>query len=203
MAVAVGEVFDFGTSGFDLTAETFPWSALLFGVGGLLGTVASFMIAIIVIRWSKYGEYYESEKESLREQPMNDLARSYDRPRYPYNGTKSDYYDRDRYDRTREYPSSQKYETREYEKSNYNRGYEADRSYERGYDQGRNYDREYGRTHQDRGYDIDRGYDQGRNYDRGIDRTYQDRGYDQGTRIYSGTRAADNMYRPYGQPSRY
>ena len=175
LGVALGETFVFATD-YKVTAETFPWSALLFGVGGLISIVAAFMIAVIVIKWHKYGAYHEGEKEPYQDngQRMSDLNRSYDRPRYPTNGGRADYYERDnRYDR--DYASSRKqkeYDTRDNDKYN-NRGYEPERSYERTYDQGRQ---------------VDRGYE----------RNGYDRGYDQG-RSYSQTRVADNMYRPYAQ----
>lgn len=186
MAVALAKVFTFQTT-YEVTAETFPWSALVFGIGGLLASVASVMLGAIVLQWQKYGEYYQSEEKDFLDdngRQMSDLrSKSYDRPRYPYNGTSADFYDQDRYDRHRDFASSKKYrdrdyDVREYDRSYQNRGYEADRSYDRNYDQGRNYDRNY-------------------------DRTNNDRGYDYGGKAYSQTRSGDNMYRPYAQSYRY
>ena len=189
----VADKFDFIQS---INAARFPWSILLFGVGGLCALVASFMLILIVAKWEQYGLYRSSDDDSLLEEdmPMSDMSKSRkergvdnmhytDYPREPPYDAKRGYQDRNGYG------GSRKYEYQEY--SSRDRGYDRDR-----YDRDRSYDR-YG--YEDRSYDRyyskDRGY--GRDYDRGYDMSYDRRGqsYD---REYAMSRK-ENMYRPYAQ----
>lgn len=183
LAVALGTKFTF-IHKYEVTGETFPWSALVFGLGGLLAILAGFMIFLIVFKWKRHGAYFASEDEDEKylndNQQMSNLSKSYDRPRNPYNARND--YNGGYEGRGRDFSQSKKYREKDYDTRDYNnynnRGYEP------------SYDRNY-----DRGYDQSRNYEPGRSYDK----SYADRGYT-GAQSYSPTRLGDTMYRPYSQP---
>lgn len=163
-----------------IKAETFPWSVLCFGLGGLLALFGAAIIMYVTCKWSKLGKYRESDEETeeLRERPMSDLSKSYDRPR-KYDNSSRDYdYDR-RYDKSRDFSSSKKYR-------------DTGRDYSRDYSSRDYTSRDYSRNNA--GYD----YSYDRNYSKGYSKGY-DNGYDRYDRAYPSSRPSDNMYRPYEQ----
>lgn len=178
-AVGIGVYFDF-IAGVKINAETFPWSVLCFGIGGLLAVLGAVIIMYVTCNWERLGKYHESdgESEELQEQPMSNLSKSYDRPR-KYDNSSRDYdYDR-RYDKSRDFSSSKKYRDTGRDYSHSSRDYPP---------------RDYGRSNAGYDYSYDRG-----GYDRGYTKSYEN-GYDKYDRAgYSSSRPADNMYRPYEQ----
>lgn len=168
-AVIAGTDIPFRTT---VNGETFPWSILIFGIGGLLALVASVIIMVVTCKWSRLGEYFESDTESLADngQQMSNISKthSYDRPRkYENRG-----YEEPRYDHSRDFSSSKKYrDGRDY--SRYDRAQYPEKSYDNGYD---------------RGYD-DKGYIPTGSYE-----AYST------SNGYSKTRSGDTLYRPYNQP---
>lgn len=170
-AIAIAVIFDFVVDK-DITAETFPWSLLCFGVGGLLALIAAVIIMYVTCKWKSLGDYISSDSDSevLQDQPMSNLSKSYDRPR-KYEGSRYDY----DYDKGRDFSRSKKYR-----------------------DTGRDYDRDYSRSSY-RDHDrTNQAYDQSSN-DRAYDKSYSyDYDYDR-TRGYSQPRTSETMYRPYDQ----
>lgn len=165
-AVGYAVLFSFAPT---LTAETFPWSLLLFGIGAFLGVVASILIIVIVCAWRKYGAYEENDEQiSLDDVQMSERKHppqryGYDNPRYidPYDPQK-EYY---QYDKDRRY--DQRYNTRQSGKyKDYIDDYRGSQS----------------SNYRDAGYSRDV-------------RDYRDDRYYAPSR----TTASDNMYRPYNQ----
>jgi len=177
MAVIIGLVFTLPDA--TMTAETFPWSILTFGLGSLLAVIAAIMVLVVSCCWGKYGEYRESEKDSITgsdgpghhtDMQMSGMSKSYDRTRAP---SRDGY--RNGYDRA------------------YDGGFSKSKKYRDPYDDrprdGRNprdYDRSIDRSYRNQGYDA-----------------YEQQGYGQekgygGGNSYGASRQ-DNMYRPYAQ----
>ncbi|XP_045211846.2 uncharacterized protein LOC123563225 [Mercenaria mercenaria] len=181
-AIGIDVWFDF-IEEVEITAETFPWSVLCFGLGGLLALVAAAIIMYVTCYWYKLGKYFEGDGDSQeqQEQPMSNLSKSYDRPRKPHDRRDYDY-DR-RYDQSRDFSSSKKYRDtgRDYSRDYNTRDYSSRDYSTRDYST-RDYDRS------NAGYDYnsyDRAYSKSNAYDNGYDRSH--------------TRPSDNMYRPYDQ----
>lgn len=179
VAIGIAEFFNF-VGDIKLKAETFPWSVLCFGLGGLLALFASLVIMYVTCKWKRLGAYTESDDDSgdMQEQPMSSLSKSYDRPR-KHEGSRYDY--------------------------NYDRKYDNDFSRSKKYrDSERDYPRDYPRDYSRDNYrDYDRSnpaYDYN-SYDRAYSKSYTsnyDYDYDR-AKAYSQSRPADNMYRPYDQ----
>lgn len=171
-AIGYGTAYSFAPG--SITAETFPWSLLLFGIGGFLGIIAIILLFVITCAWRKYGAYEEDDRVSFDDMPMSDRKHTshrqgYDNPRYP-----------DPYDPRKEY----------YE-------YDKGRSYDYSRESGKYNDyiddyRDSSRNYRDAGYSS---RDNARDYRPDYRETRDD------TRYYSPGRsyAADNMYRPYSQ----
>ncbi|KAL4239467.1 hypothetical protein ACF0H5_000282 [Mactra antiquata] len=152
-SIGLGLFFSFVPTGMSFSAETFPWSVLLYGIGSILALISFVVVMVITCKWKKLGSYYESDKESIRENgaPMSNLSKSYDRPRKPSDRRDNDYNRRDRNYGQREFSSSKKY-------------------------------RDTGRDYNSRDYDRnDRNYDY-QGYNRGYDKSYDDRNYSQSSR---------------------
>ena len=174
-AIGYGTAYSFAPG--SITAETFPWSLLLFGIGGFLGIIAVILLFVITCAWRKYGAYEEEERLSFDDMPMSDRKHAsqrhgYDNPRYPDRYT-------DPYDPRKEY----------YE-------YDKGKSYDYGRESGKYKDyiddyRDSSRNYKDVGHSS-------RDYSRDYRPDYRDTRDD---RYYSPGRsyAADNMYRPYSQ----
>lgn len=168
-AIGLGVIFAFSKD--SVKAETFPWSVLVFGIGGLLAIIASVIIMVVTCKWTKLGKYYESDSESIVDegQQMSQLSKSYyDRPR-KYESR----YDDRKYDQSRDFSSSKKYrDGRDYSSRDYDQTYPSyDRAYEKGYEA--SYNRSYVPTGSYEAYTTSNGY--------------------------SASRSGDNMYRPYSQ----
>ncbi|XP_052782349.1 uncharacterized protein LOC128218709 [Mya arenaria] len=170
----------FSIPGYSVTAETFPWSVLLFGFGSLISIIAAIMVLVVSCKWRDYGEYREQDKESISEderpvspsgiEMMSRSQPNYDRPRLPPSNGQ-----RNGYDRRPDYG-----------------GFSKSKKYRDPYDD-RSRDRDYGRS-LDRG-SRNQGYE---GYDRGH---YPPPSYeksDTGGNSLSASRQ-DNMYRPYSQ----
>lgn len=165
-AIGYGTLFSFAPS---VTAETFPWSLLCYGIGGFLGVIAAILLFVITCAWRKYGAYEEDDQVSFDDMPMSDRKPppqryGYDNPRYPdpYDPKKEYYqYDNDRRYNSRESGKYKDYidDYRDNPRSNY-----RDTGYSRDYRDTRD-------TRDDKYYAPS------------ASRSY----------------AADNMYRPYSQ----
>ncbi|KAK3591705.1 hypothetical protein CHS0354_019468 [Potamilus streckersoni] len=105
------------------TAENFPWSLLILGIGAILSLVASIIFMVITCNWNRH-KYQESDTDSENEVPMSDIQkegyenRGYDPRNAPpdYSGYPSQY-DRpygQSYVQSQVYPSN--YGSSQYEK---------------------------------------------------------------------------------------
>ena len=151
-AIGYGYLFTFAPG--SVTAETFPWSLLLFGLGGFFGVIAVIMLIVITCAWRKYGAYEENEEISLDDVPMSDRKHSerygHDNPRYidPHD-TRKEYYE---YDKVRKYDSRQSGKYNDYI-DDYSR---SGSGYRDGYT--RDYTRDYRDPRDDRYYSGSRAY---------------------------------------------
>ena len=86
-AISYGTTFSFAKD--PVTVETFPWSLLLFGIGGFLGIIAIMLLFVITCAWQKYGAYDEKERFSFDDMSTSDKRHNtqrhdgYDNPQYP------------------------------------------------------------------------------------------------------------------------
>lgn len=140
VAIFIGYFFTFTTISID--GKTFPYSLVLFGIGGILGFIAAIFLFVITCKWNKYGKYYQSEEDILEDRvAMSKISKSrdskvgYDRPRqrgYDQSGRDNFHEDRNyRYERHgSERNGYEKQISRDYARPEYeNRGYE--RSYDK------------------------------------------------------------------------
>lgn len=182
-SVVVGDTFSF-TSVSD--AGSFPWSILLYAIGGVLGIITALLLMLITYKWYKYGHYYDSgEYHTWHDYHGSDYDRKGRRP------SDVNYFGPGRWttpleeDYGKKKPIDWTPHDRPYESSGRFRDNDSydNRGYDRESDRGRIYDR-------DRGYDRDSAYDRGRTpISRalpGPSRAIEDRGVERVERVYAG-----------------
>ncbi|KAL3877184.1 hypothetical protein ACJMK2_034925 [Sinanodonta woodiana] len=79
------------------TAENFPWSLLILGIGAILSLVASIIFMVITCKWSHH-KYQDSDTDYEHEVPMSDVQKvGYDNRGYDQRSAPPEYnsqYDR-------------------------------------------------------------------------------------------------------------